>query len=182
MPDQVALTVAAFTVGRQDDWPGPGRMRFGCFACNNVADADGSVPIHFRNFDTDAAGGPLVRIKLARRRDEMAALVEHILTKCPDAKHVRGRSWLYHLPAYRRVFPPAYVASAEPVEPEARNFQGNSLWGQVIDSEEQLRPDVTDMVMAALPTMDLARPWTVFPFGLLATRASLEKFVEFYRL
>jgi hypothetical protein len=177
---QVALTHDVFLRAPDEVLPVPGRKGFGCFACDEAVAADGSVQIHFRNADTDAEGGPLAAAKLPRRRAEMAALVAHIRTTQPGASHIRGRSWLYNLAAYRRVFPPDYGASAESIGPEPVNLHGNSLWGQAIDSEERVRSDIRDAILAALPAMDATRPWAVFPLPVLATRAPLESFARFY--
>ena len=53
-----------------------------------------------------------------------------IREQVPEAEYVRGRSWMYNLPSYQRLFPAEYVRSAAPVEPE---LQFMSLWGQFLD-------------------------------------------------
>lgn len=158
----------------------PGRIAFGCFSCDPPA-ADGVTPIHFLNLDTDEAGGPLSGAKLARRRDEIAAMVGRLRAEHPQARHIRGRSWLYNLDAYRRIFPPDYGASARPYEAPV-HLHGNSLWGQALDSWERVKPDIRDAVLAALPHMDAERPWRVFPLQVLETRAPIESFERFYGL
>ncbi|MEW5685404.1 MAG: hypothetical protein AB1942_10830 [Pseudomonadota bacterium] len=179
--ERVALTQRTFVDATPEVVPGPGRTAFGCFACDDAAADDGSVQIHFRNADTDAAGGPLSPGKLARRRGEMAAVVAHIRATRPEATHIRGRSWLYNLAAYRRVFPADYADACRPIAPEPVTLDGNSLWGQAITAAEQVRPDIRDAILAALPGLDAAAPWTAFPFQVLSTRAPLESFEALYR-
>lgn len=178
--EQVALTQATYLGSPQEIWPSPGRTGFGCFACDDLPAEDLSVQIHFHNGDTDEAGGPLAAGKLPRRKSEMAALVAHIIATRPTVTHIRGRSWLYNLAAYRRVFPPDYGAAAAPIGSEPVNLQGHSLWGQAIDSEEHLRPAMAEAIRSALPAMDPAAPWRAFPLGVLATRSPLRSFRLFY--
>lgn len=181
LSEQVAIVQATFVAAQPETYPGPGRTGFGCFACDDAASADGAVHIHFRNADTCEAGGPLSAAKLARRKAEMAALVAHVRVRLPQASHIRGRSWLYNLEAYRRVFPPDYGASRRSVGDEPVRLDGNSLWGQLIGSDEGVRPGVRDAVVSALPGLDPSAPWKVFPLSVLATRAPLESFEAFYR-
>jgi hypothetical protein len=179
---QVALAQAEFLGSPDEVLPEPGRIGFGCFACDDAPGADGSVQIHFHNADTDSDGGPLVFAKLARRKAEVSALIAHLGAQHPDVTHIKGRSWLYNLAAYRRIFPSDYCASGRPVGPEPVNLHGNSLWGQAIDSRERVRPDVRDAIMAKLPSLDPDAPWTVFPLGVIATRAAIRSFETFYGL
>lgn len=177
---QVALVQATFIASPPETHPGPGRTAFGCFACDDTVASDGSVQIHFRNGDTDGAGGPLVKNKLARRRAEMAALVAHVRATRPEATHIRGRSWLYNLESYRRIFPPDYGASCRDIGNEPVRLDGNSLWGQVIASDHGVRVGARDALVAALPTLDPAAPWKAFPLAVLETRAPLDSFLDFY--
>jgi hypothetical protein len=156
---QVALAQAEFLGSPDEVLPEPGRIGFGCFACDDAPGADGSV-----------------------RKAEVSALIAHLGAQHPDVTHIKGRSWLYNLAAYRRIFPSDYCASGRPVGPEPVNLHGNSLWGQAIDSRERVRPDVRDAIMAKLPSLDPDAPWTVFPLGVIATRAAIRSFETFYGL
>jgi hypothetical protein len=178
--DQVQATYEAFLAMPEEGGHEPGRLAFGCFACDPPA-ADGSTQIHFLNLDTDAEGGPLSTVKLNRRRAEMAAMVRMLRAEHPTATHIRGRSWLYNLAAYRRVFPDDYGASATPAAGPI-HLHGNSLWGQAIDSWERVKPQARDAILAALPAIDPAAPWGVFPLKVLSTIAPIESFEAFYGL
>lgn len=177
---QLALTCEMFLLAPEERGHEAGRIAFGCFACEQPK-PDGSVNIHFLNLDTDAAGGPLSAAKLARRQGEMAAMVRHLRLNCPQVTQIRGKSWLYHLEAYRRVFPPAYAESRQPYDGPV-TLHGNGLWGQTIDSWERVRPDVAQAVTDALPGLDAKAPWMVFPLQGLATVAPISAFESFYGL
>lgn len=173
---QVAVMQATF---RLTGWaaPAPGKERFGCFGFDPPK--DGVIRIHFNNRDTDAAGGPLVSAKADRRRAELAAMVRRIVEKHADAEVIAGKSWLYNLEAYRRLFPPAYVAPRAPASGPLR-LTGSSGWGQMIDSREAIRPRIRDALVANLATLDPQAPWTAFPLPVLAVQAPLETFVRFF--
>lgn len=177
---ELDLTLQTFLAGDEAVGHEAGRIAFGCFACEQPK-PDGSVNIHFLNLDTDEAGGPLAAGKLDRRQAEIAAMVRHLRAQAPEVTHIRGKSWLYHLPAYRRIFPPAYADSRRPHDGPV-TLHGNGLWGQTIDSWERVRPEVSDAITAALPAMDPAAPWRVFPLQGLATEAPIAAFDAFYGL
>lgn len=180
LPAQVAWTREAFVAGREEVLPLPGQAGFGCFACDPPG-PDGAIRIHFHNKDTDADGGPLTAAKAGRRRAELSALVRHVAEVYPGASAIRGKSWLYNLEAYRRLFPPDYAASralaAGPLK-----LQGTSSWGQLIDGREAIRPGPRDAFVRNLARLDPAAPWTAFPLRVLSTEAPLESFAAFYRV
>jgi hypothetical protein len=121
--EQVALSQAMFRAVVDEKLPLAGQDGFGCFAFE--APKDGVVKIHFNNRDTDDDGGPLASVKIGRRRAELAAMTRRIAEKHPDATAIAGRSWLYNLEAYRRLFPPAYAATRE-VAPGPVHLSGTS--------------------------------------------------------
>jgi hypothetical protein len=177
LPEQVALTQDMFRAASDERLPLPGQTGFGCFAFEPPK--DGAVKIHFNNKDTDAAGGPLATTKIERRQAELAAMTRHIAGQHPGATHITGRSWLYNLEAYRRLFPPNYVATRELASTPV-HLSGTSSWGQLIDSREAIRPEVRDALLSNLATLDPQAPWTAFPLQVLSVQAPLETFREFY--
>ncbi len=150
---------------------------FGCFAFD-APDGEGVVRIHFENRDDDGVS-PLVEAKAERRRGEAAAMFAHIAATYPQARTVKGGSWLYNLEAYRRLFPPQYGASR--VRPEPLRLNGTSSWGQLIDHLGQVKPKAREVFLANLADLDPAAPWRVFPLPALAVSAPLEAFTAFYR-
>jgi hypothetical protein len=177
---QVAWTVEAYRWAPDEIVPHPGQVGFGCFAYE-PRNADGVVRFHFFNRDTDAEGGPLASAKVDRRRDELARLFAHVGKTAPPDTTIRGGSWLYHLEAYRRLFPPAYADSRGPYT-RPIHLRGTATWGQVIDAHQRVRPAVRDLVVANLAQLDPEAPYRIFPFQMLAVEAPLSAFLAFYGL
>lgn len=177
---QVVVTQAMFVASTDEILPRPDQEGFGCFAFDGAGE-DGAVHIHFNNKDTDEAGGPLASSKTARRKAELAAMVRRIRQTLPNATHIRGKSWLYNLEAYRRLFPPDYTASRT-LAPAPLHLTGSSSWGQLIDARENIRPDIRDALLANLAHLDPRAPWTAFPLRVLAVRAPIESFEAFYNV
>ena len=98
-----------------------------------------------------------------------------------NAKAVRGGSWLYHLEAYRRLFPPVYGDSREVLEGTAR-FQGTSSWGQFLDHHEAVKPALREQFLANLATLDLQRLWEVFPLPTYSAQAPIQAFYDWYHV
>ena len=163
----------AFHRQAADETPPPGERRFGCFACDPPDEA-GTLRLHFSNRDTDG-DSPLHVGKLARRRAELRDLVSYVGNAFPAALTVRGGSWLYHLEAYRRLFPPDYVASRRPPE-RTLGFQGYSSWGQFLDHHGRVRPGPRSRFLANLPSLEPHRLGEAFPLPALQVTAPLQSF------
>jgi hypothetical protein len=135
------------------------------------------VRIHFVNKDNDGLG-PLHRSKIAHRRRELAHVFALVRERYPTAAQVRGISWLYHLDAYRRLFPPDYGASSTPA---ARvRLCGLSSWGQFITHEGAIKPALRDSFLRRFPDMDIDAPWRSFPLPALVASAPIATFFKFY--
>ncbi len=147
---------------------------YGCFAYHLAE--PGVVHLHFTNRDPSGAG-PLSRSRLPARREELRAMFRAIAERHPDATTVRGGSWLYNLPPYAALFPPAYVQTAQP----AARFQAADLWGQFLDRHERVRREVAEDFLAGI-----ARQRTLdglvacFRYQVLAVECGIEHFYAFY--
>jgi hypothetical protein len=96
----------------------------------------------------------------------------------PEAEAVRGRSWMYNLPAYCRLFPPEYGLSTVVVEPE---LQFMSLWGQFLDRRWNLRPGPAGLFRERIATAQtLDAVLGSFPLPVLAPRCHIDHFYAFY--
>jgi hypothetical protein len=113
-----------------------------------------------------------------RRLAELRALFGWVAEHHPDARRVRGTSWLYHLEAYRRLFPPAYTSA--PGVPERLYFHGSSSWGQFLDHRERVKPAARSAFLAQLPALDPERIGQAFPLPALKVTAPLAVFLDFY--
>jgi hypothetical protein len=153
-------------------------VSFGCFTFE-PPDTSGVVRIHFSNRDTADGVGPLARTKVGKRQGDLARLFAYVKAQHPEATAVKGTSWLYNLDAYRRLFPPAYVASRS--EPDRVNLDGTSTWGQALDHRDGVRPEVRVAVLRNLNRLDVLAPWRAFPLRALNATAPIEVFHQFYR-
>ncbi len=156
----------------------PGRIQFGCFACE-PPNAEGMVRIHFGNRVPGADAGPLHSSRIAERRKELTTMFGWLACEYRGARRVDGGSWLYNIEAYRRLFPRAFADSRMPRNGPAY-LHGMSTWGQFIDFRGAVRPAVRDQFLAALPRIDMAAPHRVFPYQVLFTSAPFEAFRREY--
>jgi len=93
-------------------------------------------------------------------------------------RSVRGRSWLYNLPPYRRLFPPAYVETAVSVQPE---LQFMSMWGQFLDRYWDLRPGPASLFLDRMgDAQTIEALLESFPLQVLAPRCAIDHFYAFY--
>lgn len=175
---KVAWTQAFFAQSPPERLP-PGQQPFGCFSCD-PPDAEGRVRIHFANRDHNGIS-PLSRTKTETRRQELRAMFTYVKHTYAEAKAVRGGSWLYHLEAYRRLFPPVYGDSRAVLE-GITHFQGTSSWGQFLDHREAVKPALRAQFLENLKKLDLQRLWEVFPLPAYRAQASIQAFYDFYNI
>jgi hypothetical protein len=147
----------------------------GCFSYARLR--PGAIHIHFTNAEANGAS-PLKAARYEQRMAELRELFCLIRDQEDAATHVHGTSWLYNLPAYRRLFPTRYIASAMPIDGKFRNV---SLWGQFIGRGGELRPAPTSVFKARIARQDsLDGLKRCFPLPALAVSAPLAVFSEFY--
>ena len=173
---RVAWTQAFFVQSPPESLP-QGQRQFDCFSCD-PPDKDGRVRIHFTNRDNDGIG-PLSRAKIDKRRQELKVMFTYVQKTYADAKEVLGGSWLYHLDAYRRLFPPVYGDSRE-VQAGSSHFQGTSSWGQFLDHREGIKPVLREQFLENLRKLDMNRLWEVFPLPACRAHAPMQAFYDFY--
>ena len=147
----------------------------GCFSYARLG--DGRIRLHFLNAGTDEHS-PLGRDRVGQRLADLSALFESVKRDQRSPLRVLGVSWLYNLDAYRRLFPPSYVASARAAEPP--RFRHMPLWGQFLDRRGQVRTSPARQLLERLerqPSLDdLAR---CFPLPVLSAEAPVEAFYDF---
>jgi len=148
---------------------------FGCFTYD-PPDAHGTLRLHFMPEDRHRYSSPLAESALPERRSELRALFMEVRRLHPDARQVRGLSWLYHLQAYRKLFPPAYAASVGPPH-RPLHMTGSSTWGQVLDYRQRLKPGIADRVLSGIDLATVNCPWRAFPLQPLSALGSIEEFL-----
>ncbi|MGZ0149092.1 hypothetical protein ACXJJ3_18625 [Kribbella sp. WER1] len=123
---------------------GLGTPQHGCF-WYEVEDEGRRIRLHFANREGPGALGSDRR---AFRRAELASALDDARSVAPQADRLRGGSWLYHLPGYRALFPPTFLAGA--VEADSRREVGElALWGQFVRGDGELYQPRTDRFVRA---------------------------------
>jgi hypothetical protein len=160
------------------DWWDEANPRFGCFSFEPPV--AGMVRLHFAPVDLEGGSGPLSGRKTGRRLDELAAMIEHIRSTYGDeALNVVGGSWLYNLEAYRRLFPPKYIASLR-IASAPVALAGGSWWGQFLDHDGDLVVARADAFRANFAVLRSGAEWRAFPLPALAARAEVATFQQFF--
>ena len=171
-PAEVAHT---FYLKRQAQIPDSNNY-FGCFYYNRLGETN-IVNNHFKNRDES---GVLGRERFEVRRQELTKMYRHIRQSEPWAERIRGKTWIYNLEAYCRLFPPEYIATARPVAPE---YQFLATWGQFVEYTGEVKSAMTARFL-----QDLAHAHTLeeidrcFPYQILQTESPIDHFYEFYKI
>ena len=151
---------------------------FGCFYYDYLPETQ-KIRLHFANNDGSGAG-PLSRERLPNRHAELHALFAEIARAHPEVLTVRGVSWLHGIAAYRRLYPPEYGQSAQPVPAESA-FPSMPLWGQFLDHAGRVKENLAAAFLAcvgrASTITDLA---ACFPQQVYAVECDIVYFYRFY--
>jgi hypothetical protein len=156
----------------------PDASPFGCFSFD-PRDAQGDLRLHFMPQAQHRRTRPLAAASLPERRAELRAMFAELRRSHPQVRRVRGLSWLYHVGAYRNLFPPAYAASVT-LPLERLHMNGSSTWGQVLDHQHRVRPGVGQAVLAGLGPTTVHVPWRAFPLQPLAAACPAEDFFDWF--
>lgn len=147
---------------------------FGCFSYARLS--NDRLRLHFHDAET-AGHSPLGIERVDARRKELAALFEHVKRTRREPVQVIGASWLYNLDAYRRLFPPSYLATAHVID----RFRHLPLWGQFLDRHGEIKETMTRPFLERLERQSsLESLGRCFPFQVLALEASVREFYDFY--
>jgi len=149
---------------------------FGCFSYGRLS--GDRIRLHFQNAEPPDRS-PLGADRRDQRLAELDALFAHVERAAAPAPRVVGASWLYNLEAYRRLFPPAYLATARAVDGRFRHMP---LWGQFLDRRGEVKEPVARELLGRLDRArgldDLDR---CFPLPVLTLEAPAHEFCDFYR-
>ncbi len=150
---------------------------FGCFSY--ALERDDRIRLHFENRETGLCS-PLSAERADARRTELRALLAHVRRTQPGVEHVVGVSWLYNLPAYRRLFPGTYLASARIAGGRFRNMP---LWGQFLDRHGKVKPAAAEIFHERLSRQnDMDNLALCFPLQPLAVEAPVSDFLRFHAM
>ena len=149
---------------------------YGCFTYD-PPDAQGALRLHFMPEERHRQTRPLSEGSLPERRGELRALFYAVRRLHPEVRQVRGLSWLYHVRAYKSLFPEPYIASlTSPVGPLHMN--GSSVWGQVLDYRARLKAGIAEIVLSRLEKPTVVAPRFAFPLQPLAAACSVDHFFD----
>ena len=155
--------------------PQPSENAFGCFSY--TLGPEECVRLYFHNRETGGVG-PLSHSRLHHRLIELGSLFAHLRRAGVPVRTVVGDSWLYHLEAYQRLFPPAFIATAEA---SYTDFQFLALWGQFLDRSGEVRADTAGEFLKNMMKADtLSLLERCFPFPVLRLECPIEFFNDFY--
>ncbi len=151
------------------------RPRFGCFTFAYPFRGTPVVRLHFENLTSIPV---LKQASVALRQSELKQLCARVRQRHPDAERVRGGSWLYNIDAYRRLFPPAYIATAKPVGYETGFF---ALWGQFLRADDTVRVGAASAFLACIERQTAVEGClNCFPLEILRPECAVGVFYEFY--
>ena len=114
------------------------RVRFGCFSYHLEQD-NKTAKIHFSNND-NSGFGPLSKERIIIRKKEISDMLDNIKESPAGIQYIRGKSWLYSLESYKRLFPKSFIKSL--VEYEGEEWQYMTRWGQFLDSEGNVKTEL----------------------------------------
>jgi hypothetical protein len=154
---------------------GPNKKEFGCFTFEYKPE-EKCVRIHFDNKEEN--GSSLDDINLEKRRGELKSMFEYAKNNYPKARVVRGNSWLYNLPKYRRFFPSEYTRDPKPVRLRFVNLSG---WGQFLDKDMKIKSEALNIFQEKLTkAQSLDQVLDSLPLRTLEVETKIEDFYNFY--
>lgn len=149
-----------------------------CFSYS-YEEGDGTVSIHFRN-NFASTSSPLSKDNIPARRKELVDIFREIKQKHPNAKKVKGGSWLYSYESYRRLFPPEY---SDNIEEERAGFKGNAIWGQFLTSLGEMNCERTEQFLEAINKVTTVDElFDAFPVKFYKATAPIGCFYDFFEI
>jgi hypothetical protein len=178
--DDIVEFTYKFHLQRQSLTPiGGNTLSFGCFWYEVWPNRN--IRIHFDNNDTSGYG-PLSKMRLQVRKLELRKMFRHIKDSVEDPTTVIGRTWLYNMVAYRRLFPPIYLETAQ-VSDLSLAFPRIALWGQFLNNHGLIKEYLVKAFIDCLNKQrDLDSIKHCFPFQVLRLETPIQNFFDFYKV
>ena len=174
-PDGLDWTYRFYVMRSGTPPPSTAVATFGCFSYGWLSGE--RIRLHFQNAETDGRS-PLALDRRDQRMAELATLVAHARGTGRHPLRLVGASWLYNLDAYRRLFPPSYLATAQVIR---GRFQRMPLWGQFVDRHGKIRDDLAHQLLDRLGRQSAVEDLDdCFPFQVLSLEAPVTDFCDFY--
>ena len=136
-----------------------------------------SVSIHFQNNFSDISS-PLSAVNIPARKNELRFIFQNIKANYPETRSVIGETWLFAYEAYRRLFPPEYIAG---LKVQNRGYKGNGRWGQFIMNSGGLNQARADQFIESIKRAESEKELTdSFPYDYLETQAAINVFYRYF--
>jgi hypothetical protein len=165
----------------------PPMRQFGIFDFG-YDDADKSINLGFSEIQVQKRADEPSPLSPERRPElinELREMFAHIKQQYPDAKIVRGESWLYNLRSYRSLFPAEYTTKLDDSEGFKEsiangNFNRMRWWGQFIDRTGAVNEDRKNLFLANLEHLDPQNVGAAFPYKALRVSGDIQKFYDLF--
>lgn len=152
---------------------------FGCFSFERNTGEE--IRIHFNNNEVREYG-PLQVSRKEFRKSELKALFSYVKKNVYKPTNVIGRSWLYNIEAYKRLFPKSYLSSVKVVSPN-KAYPRISLWGQFLNHRNQIKHKLIEIFLSQLKSQNtIDKLYECFPFKVLRLKSPIQNFYEFYSI
>jgi hypothetical protein len=116
--------------------------------------------------------------RLHESRQKVKEMFTTIREEYPDAEYVEGCSWLYNLEAYRRLYPEAYIRSAQLWKPHDRQVSTPMIWAQFYSKDGGVAAKRAAQFRENMQQLDPEHPEDVFPYQPIVAGCDIR---EFYR-
>ena len=151
--------------------------QFGCFSYALLS--ENRIRLHFQNTDTGHCSS-LGSSHVEQRRADLTALFQNVQQTMCGLISVVGVSWLYNLPAYCRLFPASYIATARII---TNLFHSMPLWGQFLDRHGDTKEKMTRPFLACLEQQTHVKCLhECFPFQVITVETQAQEFYNLYGL
>lgn len=149
---------------------------FGCFSYHIENDGV-TLKIHFSNNEFSNLG-PLAKENFNKRQSELKNMFNYVKTAHPNIKYVKGKSWLYSLDAYKRIFPEKFIESL--TEFDGAEWQFMTRWGQFLDSGGNIKVDLANQFLKCIKTKVTTNEMLdCFPLKVYTALCNVEYFYRF---
>ena len=168
---------------RNDNSTNIGKQYFGCFRYDFISQAEddyGIIKIHFKNRD-HSIEGPLSKERQKARLQDLKRMFESISENHPEAKTVRGGSWLYNLHSYRRLFPEIFTRDMKVEEIPFPRTSG--IWGQFLTSDGKVNDIMkSNFLLKVNSAKNTDQLLQCFEFKILFPGTGIENFYSHFAI
>lgn len=148
---------------------------------NNASEGNkNTIKMHFHPSPRGEASN-LSSTRHAERVEDLRQMTAYIHDNIPGAQIVVGGSWLYNVPGYRDPFPPEFINRLTRMDPLRMSFTGDSLWGQFINRNGFINPNVYAQFVAKVQRSHSFKDLiNAFPYHPLHSATPISAFYDHF--